>query len=103
MHICFWFLLSTFSCSLFLSFRHFSLVLFIQVHNNSLLDQKLLLHEENVFQFDLIDSILDCRKNLCGYFDGLFNIYCMAINGGGGCKVSAEDSLHLVEALRYVC
>ncbi|XP_021910463.1 transportin MOS14-like [Carica papaya] len=44
----------------------------------------------------------DCRKNLCGYFDGLFNIYCMAINGGGGCKVSAEDSLHLVEALSMV-
>ncbi|XP_010546049.1 PREDICTED: transportin MOS14 isoform X2 [Tarenaya hassleriana] len=44
----------------------------------------------------------DCRKNLCGYFDGLFDIYCMAINGGSGYKVSAEDSLHLVEALSMV-
>ncbi|CAE6255150.1 unnamed protein product [Arabidopsis arenosa] len=44
----------------------------------------------------------DCRKNLCGYFEDLFNIYCMAINGGGGYKVSAEDSLNLVEALGMV-
>nr|VDC95695.1 unnamed protein product [Brassica oleracea] len=44
----------------------------------------------------------DCRKNLCGYFEDLFTIYCMAINGGSGYKVSAEDSLNLVEALGMV-
>ncbi|XP_023641358.1 transportin MOS14 isoform X2 [Capsella rubella] len=44
----------------------------------------------------------DCRKNLCGYFQGLFAIYCTAINGGGDYKVSAEDSLNLVEALGMV-
>ncbi|CAF2036984.1 unnamed protein product [Brassica napus] len=44
----------------------------------------------------------DCRKNLCGYFEDLYTIYCMAINGGGGYKVSAEDSLNLVEALGMV-
>ncbi|KAK0587743.1 hypothetical protein LWI29_027974 [Acer saccharum] len=43
----------------------------------------------------------DCRKKLCGYLDGLYNVYRTAVNGEGSLKVSAEDSLHLVEALRY--
>jgi hypothetical protein len=33
--------------------------------------------------------------------DGLFQIYHVAVSGVGGYKVSSEDSLHLVEALRY--
>ncbi|KAL0856429.1 hypothetical protein Bca101_061582 [Brassica carinata] len=49
-----------------------------------------------------IAILANCRKNLCGYFEDLFTIYCMAINGGGGYKVSAEDSLNLVEALGMV-
>lgn len=46
---------------------------------------------------------LDCGKKLCGSLDGLFNIYQRAMIGEGTFKVSAEDSLHLVEALRYFC
>ncbi|XP_038687889.1 transportin MOS14-like isoform X2 [Tripterygium wilfordii] len=44
----------------------------------------------------------DCRRQLCGYFDSLFPIYHKAVNGEGSIKVSAEDSLHLVEALSMV-
>ncbi|KAJ4712230.1 putative Transportin [Melia azedarach] len=44
----------------------------------------------------------DCRKKLCGYLDGLYNVYRTAVNGEGSLKVSAEDSLHLVEALSMV-
>ncbi|XP_031250854.1 transportin MOS14-like [Pistacia vera] len=44
----------------------------------------------------------DCRKKLCGYLDGLYNVYRTAVNGEGCLKVSAEDSLHLVEALSMV-
>ncbi|KAF5734726.1 ARM repeat superfamily protein isoform 2 [Tripterygium wilfordii] len=44
----------------------------------------------------------DCRRQLCGYFDSLFPIYHGAVNGEGSFKVSAEDSLHLVEALSMV-
>ncbi|XP_044477067.1 transportin MOS14-like [Mangifera indica] len=44
----------------------------------------------------------DCRKKLCGYLDGLYNVYRAAVNGEGSLKVSAEDSLHLVEALSMV-
>lgn len=44
---------------------------------------------------------VDCRKKLCGSLDGLFHIYHRAVNGEGNFKVPAEDSLHLVEALRY--
>ena len=44
---------------------------------------------------------VDCRKKLCGCLDGLFHIYHRAVSGGeGSFKVSPEDSLHLVEALR---
>lgn len=46
---------------------------------------------------------VDCGKKLCGYLDGLFQIYQMAMIGESTFKVSAEDSLHLVEALRYYC
>lgn len=45
-------------------------------------------------------QLVDCRKKLCGYLDGLYNVYRTAVNGEGSLKVSAEDSLHLVEALR---
>ncbi|KAF8407986.1 hypothetical protein HHK36_007126 [Tetracentron sinense] len=45
---------------------------------------------------------LDCCKKLCGSLDGLFHIYHRAVSGEGGYKVSAEDSLHLVEALSMV-
>lgn len=46
----------------------------------------------------------DCRKKLCGSLDGLFHIYQSAVYAeGGNFRVSAEDSLHLVEALRYYC
>ncbi|XP_047942500.1 transportin MOS14-like [Salvia hispanica] len=44
----------------------------------------------------------DCKKKLCGSLDGLFQIYLGAMIGGGPFKVSAEDSLHLVEALSMV-
>ncbi|XP_010272151.1 PREDICTED: transportin MOS14 isoform X2 [Nelumbo nucifera] len=44
----------------------------------------------------------DCRKKLCGSLDGLFHIYHRAVSGEGGYKVSAEDSLHLVEAFSMV-
>ncbi|KAL5747312.1 hypothetical protein ACOSP7_024309 [Xanthoceras sorbifolium] len=44
----------------------------------------------------------DCRKKLCGYLDGLYNVYRTAVNGDGSLKVSPEDSLHLVEALSMV-
>ncbi|KAL6978105.1 Transportin mos14 [Sarracenia purpurea var. burkii] len=44
----------------------------------------------------------DCGKKLCGSFDGLFHIYQRAMIGEGTFKVSAEDSLHLVEALSVV-
>ncbi|KAG5536760.1 hypothetical protein RHGRI_024256 [Rhododendron griersonianum] len=44
----------------------------------------------------------DCGKKLCGSLDGLFHIYQRAMIGEGTFKVSAEDSLHLVEALSVV-
>jgi len=44
--------------------------------------------------------ISDCRKKLCGCLDGLFHIYNRTVSGEDSFKVSAEDSLHLVEALR---
>ncbi|XP_035543288.1 transportin MOS14-like isoform X2 [Juglans regia] len=44
----------------------------------------------------------DCRRKLCGCLDGLFHIYHRAVTGEGSFKVSAEDSLHLVEALSMV-
>ncbi|KAL3618005.1 hypothetical protein CASFOL_038326 [Castilleja foliolosa] len=44
----------------------------------------------------------DCKKKLCGSLDGLFQIYQRAVMGDGPFKVSAEDSLHLVEALSMV-
>ncbi|KAG2679073.1 hypothetical protein I3760_11G033900 [Carya illinoinensis] len=44
----------------------------------------------------------DCRRRLCGCLDGLFHIYHRAVTGEGSFKVSAEDSLHLVEALSMV-
>ncbi|XP_052183861.1 transportin MOS14 isoform X2 [Diospyros lotus] len=44
----------------------------------------------------------DCGKRLCGSLDGLFHIYQTAVIGEGTFKVSAEDSLHLVEALSVV-
>ncbi|CAN1753557.1 Transportin MOS14 [Linum perenne] len=44
----------------------------------------------------------DCRKKLCGYFDDLFSIYHRAVSGEGAFKVTADDSLHLVEALSMV-
>ena len=46
---------------------------------------------------------VDCRKKLCGYFDELFSIYHRAVIEEGGFKVSAEDSLLMVEAFRYIC
>ncbi|CAI0399063.1 unnamed protein product [Linum tenue] len=44
----------------------------------------------------------DCRKKFSGYFDDLFSIYHRAVIGEGAFKVSAEDSLHVVEALSMV-
>lgn len=44
----------------------------------------------------------DCCKKLCGSLDGLFQIYQRAVIGESTFKVSAEDSLHLVEALSKV-
>ncbi|KAL3835139.1 hypothetical protein ACJIZ3_009875 [Penstemon smallii] len=44
----------------------------------------------------------DCKKKLCGSLDGLFQIYQRAVTGEGPYKVSAEDSLNLVEALSMV-
>ncbi|KAG8488218.1 hypothetical protein CXB51_018605 [Gossypium anomalum] len=44
----------------------------------------------------------DCRKKLCAYCKQLFHIYYTAVNGEGSFKGSAEDSLHLVEALSMV-
>ncbi|CAN0903227.1 Transportin MOS14 [Linum grandiflorum] len=44
----------------------------------------------------------DCRRKLSGYFDDLFSIYHRAVSGEGAFKVTADDSLHLVEALSMV-
>ncbi|KAI5683582.1 hypothetical protein M9H77_04810 [Catharanthus roseus] len=44
----------------------------------------------------------DCGKKLCGSLDGLFQIYQRAVIAESAFKVSAEDSLHLVEALSKV-
>uniref|UniRef100_A0A5B7AYJ9 Transportin-3 n=1 Tax=Davidia involucrata TaxID=16924 RepID=A0A5B7AYJ9_DAVIN len=44
----------------------------------------------------------DWGKRLCGSLDGLFHIYQRAVIGEGTFKVSAEDSLHLVEALSII-
>ncbi|KAK6924921.1 hypothetical protein RJ641_009247, partial [Dillenia turbinata] len=44
----------------------------------------------------------DCRKKLRGFLDGLFLLCHGAVIEGNDFKVPAEDSLHLVEALRYV-
>lgn len=44
----------------------------------------------------------DCRKQFSGSLDGLFHIYHIAISGEGGYKVSADDSMYLVEALSVV-
>ncbi|KAJ6882128.1 transportin MOS14-like [Populus alba x Populus x berolinensis] len=44
----------------------------------------------------------DCRRKLCGYFDELFSIYNSAVIGEGSFKVSAGDSLHVVEAFSMV-
>lgn len=44
----------------------------------------------------------DCRKQFSGSLDGLFHIYHIAISGEGGYKVSADDSIYLVEALSVV-
>ncbi|XP_022737450.1 transportin MOS14-like isoform X3 [Durio zibethinus] len=44
----------------------------------------------------------DCRKKLCAYCKQLFHIYYTAVNGEGSFKGTAEDSLHLVEALSMV-
>ncbi|KAG0452940.1 hypothetical protein HPP92_025604 [Vanilla planifolia] len=44
----------------------------------------------------------DCKKQFSGSLDGLFHIYHIAISGEGGYKVSADDSMHLVEALSVV-
>lgn len=43
---------------------------------------------------------IDCGRKLCGSLDGLFQLYHRAVIGEGTFKVSAEDSLNLVEALR---
>ncbi|KAK2965912.1 hypothetical protein RJ640_005328, partial [Escallonia rubra] len=44
----------------------------------------------------------DCGKKFCGSLDGLFQIYQRAMSGEGVFKLSAEDSLNLVEALSMV-
>ncbi|XP_050223263.1 transportin MOS14 isoform X2 [Mercurialis annua] len=44
----------------------------------------------------------DCRRKLCGYLDDLFSIYHRALIGEGNFRISAEDSLHVVEALSMV-
>ncbi|WCJ36007.1 ARM repeat superfamily protein [Euphorbia peplus] len=44
----------------------------------------------------------DCRRKLCGYLDDLFTIYHKAIIGEDSFRISAEDSLHVVEALSMV-
>lgn len=54
-----------------------------------------------LFYFKILSSFLaDCSKKFCGSLDGLFHIYHIAISGEGGYKVSSDDSMHLVEALR---
>ncbi|KAK9669348.1 hypothetical protein RND81_13G124800 [Saponaria officinalis] len=45
----------------------------------------------------------DCRKKLCGSFDGLFHIYHRAVYADGeNFRLSPDDALHLVEALCMV-
>lgn len=44
--------------------------------------------------------VIDCGKKLRGSLDSLFQIYQRAMTGEGSFKVAAQDSLHLVEALR---
>lgn len=48
----------------------------------------------------LLFVYVDCSKQFSGSLDGLFRIYHIAVSGEGGYKVSADDSMHLVEALR---
>lgn len=43
----------------------------------------------------------DCRGQLSGSLDGLFHIYHIAISGEGGFKLSTDDSMQLIIALRY--
>lgn len=43
----------------------------------------------------------DCSNKFVGSLDGLFHIYHIAVSGEGGYKVSSDDSMHLVEALRF--
>lgn len=45
---------------------------------------------------------IDCSKQFGGSLDGLFHIYHIAVSGEGGYKVSVDDSMHLIEALRYI-
>lgn len=52
--------------------------------------------------FGLLFPYVDCGKKLCGSLDHLFQIYQRAVVGEGTFKFSAEDSLHVVEALRYL-
>ncbi|KAK1306879.1 hypothetical protein QJS10_CPA10g01680 [Acorus calamus] len=44
----------------------------------------------------------DCRRKLCGSLDGLFQIYLRVVSGDGNYKISADESMHLVEALSIV-
>lgn len=44
--------------------------------------------------------ILDCRQKLWGSLDNLFKIYHIVISGEGNFKVSSDDAIHFVEALR---
>lgn len=51
--------------------------------------------------YGLLFFYVDCGKKLCGSLDHLFQIYQRAVVGEGTFKFSADDSLHVVEALRY--
>lgn len=53
------------------------------------------------FIYGLLFLYVDCGKKLCGSLDHLFQIYQRAVVGEGTFKFSADDSLHVVEALRY--
>lgn len=53
-----------------------------------------------IVSYVILRLYVDCRKQFSGSLDGLFHIYHIAISGEGGYKVSADDSMYLVEALR---
>ena len=79
-----------------------SLCLCIHASLNFTIDFVISIYNDNLLKFSFFICVWkDCRGKFSGSLDGLFQIYHVAVSGVGGYKVSSEDSLHLVEALRF--